>query len=426
MPVSEPARTDTPFTIAGQKPEKLAAPGTLQLPLVSFIVRNRNYGQYIGQAIDTLKAQDYPRIEVIIVDNASDDDSREIIDRHVQGDPRFRVIHADVNLGPLGGGLLGLEHATGEFVTFVDSDDTLLANFASAHVQVHLSNRLNVAFTSSSTLETNQTGTLFNGHRERSMIAKSGHAADLLDSDCVPRLSTIDDATYARLARSTTLISPRTSIWDWPWSPGTSNMYRRFMLDLVAPVCTDPETVQRLAADGHYNRLCHLLAGSAIIEVPLSTYRIHGNNFHVSQPSLHGMATNSGPAVRFAGLRFREIIRVLVARASEFSWRIGHVRYWDALGSLLNYPRHTDDVADKAGVPAFLATQLPELIQAFGAKTTLRELGKRLPARMLASAFRLYHRPGRLPIAIRLQLASAPALRLQTSIQRKLRKARGR
>ena len=66
-----------------------------------------------------------------------------------------------------------------------------------------------------------------------------------------------------------------------------------------APVCDDPATSKRLSTDGHYNRLCHVLGGSAFIDMPLSTYRIHGDNAHVSEPSLHAMLTDGGPATRW-------------------------------------------------------------------------------------------------------------------------------
>jgi hypothetical protein len=65
--------------------------GALKPPLVSFILINWNYGRFVGDAIDSIRAQDYPNFECLIVDNGSTDDSREEYARHVQGDPRFSI-----------------------------------------------------------------------------------------------------------------------------------------------------------------------------------------------------------------------------------------------------------------------------------------------------------------------------------------------
>ncbi|WP_083931308.1 glycosyltransferase family 2 protein [Kaistia granuli] len=417
--------TSAQFTLGGIPSTRLAAPGELKLPLVSFIVRNWNYAGFIDATLQSIQGQDYPRFEAIVVDNASTDSSRDVIRKTVGDDPRFTVIHSQTNLGPLGGALRGLEAARGEFVVFVDSDDTLLSNFASMHVQVHLAGRLNIAFTSCCALETTRDGVMVNGHRERTMLARPEAQQDLRPAAFVPRLATIDDATYAQLARGTTILDPRISIWHWPWSPGTSNMYRRFMVDLVAPVCDDPDRLRRLAADGHYNRLCHLLGGSAIIDVPLSTYRVHDQNFYASAPSLRYMGTNGGPASNFGGLRIRELIRVLVTHAEDFSWRIGADRYWNALGMLLQYPRHTSDPDDGTKATAFLAEQLPRLNAVFGEKQTLRQLAKRTSPRLLGAALRQCH-GSNMPFGTRRELPFLGLRRLKGRIREKLRKWRGR
>jgi len=413
------------FTLGGIPSTRLAAAGEIQLPLVSFIVRNWNYGRFVGSAIDSIKTQDYPRIEAIVVDNASTDESRDVIQRHVGDAPNFTVIHADSNLGALGGALQGLQEARGEFIVFVDSDDTLLTNFASVHVQAHLAGRLNIAFTSSAALESSGAGVLVNGHRKRSVIARPDGRLDLRPAGFVPRLATIRDDTYQTLQNATTILDPRLSLWLWPWSPGTANMYRRFMLDLVAPVCDDPATSKRLSTDGHYNRLCHVLGGSAFIDMPLSTYRIHGDNAHASEPSLHAMLTDGGPATRSDTLRIKEIIRVLVAHADDFSWRIGADRYWEALAMLLDYSRHTGSANGATDVSDFLATQLPRLNATFGEKRALRQLAKRVPSATLTAAFNRHHGEN-VPPEIRWELRFVRLRRLKAQIKRRFRKWRGR
>ena len=55
--------------------------GVAKLPLVSLVIINWNYADFVGEAIESLKAQDYPDLEIVVVDNGSSDSSRDVIDR---------------------------------------------------------------------------------------------------------------------------------------------------------------------------------------------------------------------------------------------------------------------------------------------------------------------------------------------------------
>jgi len=411
------------LTIGGIAASSLATAGEVQLPKVSFIVRNWNYGRYIGRTIDSIRAQDYPNFEVVIVDNASTDDSRDVIDRHVGDDPRFRVIHSDINLGPLGGGLLGLEHATGDFIAFVDSDDTLLSNFASVHIQVHLASRFNVAFTSSTAIETGPDGAILNGHRARTELRREEIATGLRAVEIVPRLPSIDGDAFAVLSRHTRLIQPMAV--EWPWSPGTANMYRRFILDMLAPVCGAAD-LPKLSADGHYNRLGHLLGGSAVIDLPLSTYRIHGSNFAASVPSLAYLGSDAGPATKFRVMRMREIVRVFVANAAEFSARIGEKRYWAGLGVLFEQGglKTRADLAEWNS-DAFFDEQVRHLAATFGAYKTIRKLAVFIPKPLLRSCLDALHGAD-WPAHARLELHLGAMRQMHAQIKRFVRKRRAR
>ena len=53
-----------------------------QVILLSIIINNYNYGQYVGAAIDSALAQTYAEVEVIVVDDGSTDTSRQVIDSY--------------------------------------------------------------------------------------------------------------------------------------------------------------------------------------------------------------------------------------------------------------------------------------------------------------------------------------------------------
>jgi glycosyltransferase involved in cell wall biosynthesis len=64
-----------------RKPDPIAGAG-ISLPLVSIVIPSYNHGRYLGTAIDSVLAQDYPRIELIVIDDGSTDESREVLARY--------------------------------------------------------------------------------------------------------------------------------------------------------------------------------------------------------------------------------------------------------------------------------------------------------------------------------------------------------
>lgn len=91
------------------------------MALVSVIVPAYNYGRYLREAIESIQAQDYDELEIVVVDNASTDDTQAVLASIHE--PRMRVLKLEVNQGLSGAFNLGLESARGEFVAYLDADD---------------------------------------------------------------------------------------------------------------------------------------------------------------------------------------------------------------------------------------------------------------------------------------------------------------
>jgi glycosyltransferase involved in cell wall biosynthesis len=91
------------------------------MPLVSVIVPAYNYGRYLREAIESIQAQDYDDLEIVVVDNASTDDTQAVLASIHE--PRMRVLTLEVNQGLSGAFNLGLESARGEYVAYLDADD---------------------------------------------------------------------------------------------------------------------------------------------------------------------------------------------------------------------------------------------------------------------------------------------------------------
>ncbi len=94
-------------------------------PLISVIVPVYNVEQWLGQCLKSLCNQSYRNLEIICVEDASQDSSSQILGDYASRDPRIKIIMQQ-NAGLSGARNSGLAHATGDWVTGVDSDDWLL------------------------------------------------------------------------------------------------------------------------------------------------------------------------------------------------------------------------------------------------------------------------------------------------------------
>lgn len=93
-------------------------------PLVSIVVPVYKVEAYIQECIESICHQSYYNLEVILIDDGSPDNSGKICDEYAQADTRIKVIHTE-NQGVAAARLCGAKNSTGEWICFVDSDDTL-------------------------------------------------------------------------------------------------------------------------------------------------------------------------------------------------------------------------------------------------------------------------------------------------------------
>ena len=96
-------------------------------PLVSIIVPVYNVKKYFRDCIESILSQTYHNLEIILIDDGSTDGSEKLADDYAKTDKRIKVIHQK-NIGLSGARNTGLKHATGKYITFVDSDDRIDPN----------------------------------------------------------------------------------------------------------------------------------------------------------------------------------------------------------------------------------------------------------------------------------------------------------
>lgn len=96
-------------------------------PLVSVIVPAYNAAKTIRRTLDSLRAQSWENLEVVVVDDGSTDGTAELAETVVREDNRFKVVRHGENLGTFQARLTGIQHSRGEYVAFVDADDSIAA-----------------------------------------------------------------------------------------------------------------------------------------------------------------------------------------------------------------------------------------------------------------------------------------------------------
>lgn len=111
--------------------------------LISVIVPIYKVEAYLRRGIDSILAQDYPNMEVILVDDGSPDNCGKICDEYAKKDTRIRVIHK-TNGGVSSARNAGLDVAKGEYISFIDSDDSILPYMYSTMIKVIENNNLDI------------------------------------------------------------------------------------------------------------------------------------------------------------------------------------------------------------------------------------------------------------------------------------------
>lgn len=117
-------------------------------PLISLIVPFYNGEMYLKDCIKSIIEQDYQNIELILVDDGSSDNSKNIADRFAKNDKRISVYHQN-NSGVSTARNVGIENSIGEYIGFIDADDYIDKNYVSYFVELIKKENAEIAITPS-------------------------------------------------------------------------------------------------------------------------------------------------------------------------------------------------------------------------------------------------------------------------------------
>lgn len=108
---------------------------------ISILVPCYNVEKYVCQCLDSIQRQTYTNLEVICIDDGSEDRTGAIIEEFVAADNRFRVIHKP-NTGYGDSMNMGIERCTGEYIGIVEPDDWIEPNMYKVMLDTALANEL--------------------------------------------------------------------------------------------------------------------------------------------------------------------------------------------------------------------------------------------------------------------------------------------
>ncbi|UEA16880.1 glycosyltransferase family 2 protein [Pasteurella canis] len=95
----------------------------VSMPLVSVLICAYNVDKYIEECIDAILNQTYKKLEIIIVNDGSVDDTLLLLNNFAKRDSRIKIINNEKNIGFIGSLNVGVSHVSGDYVARTDADD---------------------------------------------------------------------------------------------------------------------------------------------------------------------------------------------------------------------------------------------------------------------------------------------------------------
>lgn len=264
--------------------------GSSEGPLVSIVINNYNYAQFLPQAIDSALSQNHRPVEVVVVDDGSTDESRAIIMSY--GD---RVVSAFQENGGMGSAInAGFRASRGDIVVFLDADDVLLPTAAGEAARLMADSRVVKV--------------------HWNMREMDGDGADT--GQLVPR-EALPEGDLREIA---TLKGPMAA----GGPPTSGNAWARRFLEEVLPM---PQRELRQHADAYLNTLACLFGEFRTTPEPQARYRIHGNNDYASQPMIDRLRRNLH-MYHYRCRLFSDALRRLGENIQPAAWKTDDIPYY--------------------------------------------------------------------------------------------------
>lgn len=344
----------------------------IHAPLVSVIVINYNYGQFIEECLYSILNQSYPYIECLVIDNASTDSSVKILDRIVDRKDFERegrslsVTKSKVNLYQTPAGADIFKKSSGQFIIFFDADDYMLPTCVETHIRAMLYLRIPVAATCVD---------YFMSKGDDLTVSVSGLGFSnyvMSDAGRQSAFCRIPDMPHTGLDAKLDLKPSELHLVDrkargWPWSGTCGLCFRREMVELM--FTRVPALKAQL--DAYLVQGINCLTGTVLIDRPLVVYRHHGSNIFAKGPLIANCHFYDPVAVREnASNTLQEIIETFVSVADILSKRLeSRIIFIEAVATLSKtWPGLRPEMPVSSYTLQILIKHEHSLRQAFGDK----------------------------------------------------------
>jgi len=273
---------------------------SLRAPLVTIVILNYNYAEFVGHCIRSVDQQDYPDIQCIVLDCASTDGSLPVIEaalRHAKR-PIFQLLRRGANHGQVMNYLSALDDIQGAFVAFVDADDFLFPEFVSTHVKAHLNELNSAALSVTDQIQVDAAGQVLAGtcHWHQKWRA---FEAGMAWTDLTHARSWGPDPPHPMERMDIARLAYVPAWWSswvmerWIWSATSGIMFRKSVIEGLVPSVEPTEELRDLSMDSYFARFAHSVGGTLMIDGTRGGYRRHGKNKYSSNQVLGGQ-TPSG------------------------------------------------------------------------------------------------------------------------------------
>src|SRR5690606_26071654 len=116
--------------------------------LVSIVTPVFNSESYLKETFESIKKQTYSNWEWLLIDDSSQDNSRDLMQQLAQQDGRIKTFFLPENGGPAIARNVGIAHAKGKYLTFIDSDDLWFEDFIENSIQTISKTKIPFVFSS--------------------------------------------------------------------------------------------------------------------------------------------------------------------------------------------------------------------------------------------------------------------------------------
>jgi glycosyltransferase involved in cell wall biosynthesis len=233
---------------------------------LTVVITHHNYSHVVGTAIDSVLVQTHKNIELLIIDDASDQRHYRQLAEIVAAadDRRIQLIRLTENVGQTAAMLMALDKCASDFIAYLDPDDYYEPNFAEAMLRAHLNPRKPASVAAC----------------EMGLYRIGGGKVALSQTEFLERALSYgryDEVKWNLENFGYSQFYPAINT-GWLWAATSSLMFRRDALEFLRHSGSSEPAMRRICGDGLLAYGAHMLGGTLFVHETLSWRGMHAGN----------------------------------------------------------------------------------------------------------------------------------------------------